>query len=99
MIAGVSKAVTAVAKNALINRSITTDPLNNNEDSLFVGNLLNTGEFGENKSYNSSIDKHAGVSHFSVTSKVRSPAEKRFVQRLKIRESIPEGDSQKERVH
>ena len=88
MIAGVSQAVTATAKNA-INRSITSDPLNNNEDSLFVGNLLTTGEF-ENKSYNSSIDNQGLGSKFSGTGKIGTPAEKQFVQRLKMRESIPE---------
>jgi hypothetical protein len=42
-IAGVSQTVTNMAKNAISaisKRSVTCDPFNNQEDSLFVGNLL-----------------------------------------------------------
>ena len=65
-------------------RSSTSDPFNNQEDSLFCGNLMAAGNTDLNE--NRSIDtdqKHISVAENSM------PRERSFVQRLKLRENLP----------
>ena len=73
---------------ALTKRASTSDPFNNQEDSLFFGHLMGgSNELPENRS----IDTERRQTHISVAENAMPPQERtNFVQRLKIRDSLPE---------
>ena len=89
-VSGVSQTVTAMAQNmlnTLTKRASTSDPFNNQEDSLFYGHLMGAG--GTDLPENRSIDTERKQTHISVAEHAM-PHERSFIQRLKPRDSIPE---------
>ena len=95
-VSGVSQTVTNFAVNTLnsiVKRSSTTDPLSNEQDSLFDRNLIGgAAELLEKASIDSQINIRPAPSlpnPMASTVQARA-AERPFVQRLKMKESQPD---------